>query len=344
MFDQPNKVPIQLQFFMLERKDLEPSVFLTKRMEIKSVKVEIASVDKNGYHLGTSTTNLVSIDSRGRYRWKIEHEIHDDKVVELQILRFRLKVSLVEQNECGNNISSTILVDDNGARGWAYRKKLSKLASAKPLWFETAFSMPMSSNTYVQINMTQKVGKNDENGGMVGSVILMAKNCPLLQFEVSDIKAIHKKDRIRGRGIPKGTYVEDILGNKVYLKNNDLDLKVFCSQHMIKMLPNLTFIGETGKPHIRTGSTLSPVEKKNILMEKLKELEVQKEAADENLKKVVSQVVESVNETENSITVQDGSKIYDNYRCDGEGIGDGNYILRIVNNNTLILGKKIEDA
>ena len=77
------------------------------------MKVEIASVDKNGYHLGTSTTNLVSIDSRGRYRWKVEHEIHDDKVVELQILRFRLKVSLVEQNECGNNISSTILVDDN---------------------------------------------------------------------------------------------------------------------------------------------------------------------------------------------------------------------------------------
>ena len=74
-------------------------------------------------------------------------------------------------------------------------------------------------------------------------------------------------------------------------------------------------------------------------MEKLEELEVQKEAANENLKKIVSQVVESVNETENSISVYDGSKIYDNYRCDGEGIGEGNYILRIVNNNTLILGK-----
>ena len=232
-------------------------------MEIKSVKVEIASVDKNGYHLGTSTTNLVSIDSRGRYRWKIEHEIHDDKVVELQILRFRLKISLVEQNECGNNISSTILVDDNGGRGWAYRKKLSKLASAKPLWFETAFSMPMSSNTYVQINMTQKVGKNDENGGMVGSVILMAKNCPLLQCEVSDIKALHKKDRIRGRGIPKGTYVEDILGNKVYLKNNDLDrLKVFCSRHMIVNVTEFNVYRGDAKTHIRTGSTLSPVEKK----------------------------------------------------------------------------------
>ena len=96
------------------------------------------------------------------------------------------------------------------------------------------------------------------------------------------------------------------------MKNNDLDLKVFCSQHMIKNVTEFNVYRGDTKPHIRTGSTLSPVEKKrNILMEKLKELEVQKEAADENLKKVVSQVVESVNETENSITVQDGSKLYD---------------------------------
>ena len=77
--------------------------------------------------------------------------------------KISVKSKQVEQNECGNNISSTILWTIMAFVG-GLTGKLSKFASAKPLWFETAFSMPMSSNTYVQINMTQKVGKNDENG------------------------------------------------------------------------------------------------------------------------------------------------------------------------------------
>ena len=123
------------------------------------------------------------------------------------------------------------------------QEKVSKLTSSKPLWFETAFSMPMSSNTYVRINMTQKVEKNDESGGMLGSVIVLAKNCPLLQFEVSDIKTVHKRDKVQGRGIPKGTYVEDILDNKVYLKNDDLDLQVFCSRDMIENITEFNICG-----------------------------------------------------------------------------------------------------
>ena len=72
----------------------------------------------------------------------------------------------------------------------------------------------------------------------------------------------------------------------------------------------------------------------------MKELAVLKAAEEEHPGSVTAQIVTRANEQENSVTLIDASKIYDDDKCEGEGVGENNYVLRIENNNTIILGKK----
>ena len=60
---------------------------------MKSVKLELASIDKEGYQLGTSMIKLVPAEDRGRYRWKIEHEIQDETSLNFIFFAFTCKLS-----------------------------------------------------------------------------------------------------------------------------------------------------------------------------------------------------------------------------------------------------------
>ena len=73
--------------FYAGTKDNVPSRFLATKVEIKSVKLELASVDKEGSWL-KSTVKLVPVEGHGRYRWKVEHEVQDESVMELHFIRF----------------------------------------------------------------------------------------------------------------------------------------------------------------------------------------------------------------------------------------------------------------
>ena len=123
-----------------------------------------------------------------------------------------------ELDECNGNVSTMYLKDDNGGRGWAYRKRLKKVPTDIDHWLETAHSIPLSTNTYVKVNLTQKVIKNEKaEEKNIAAVIIIKKDCTLLAFEVSNIEILQRKDIIKGGEFPEHSYVKEVVGNKFFL-------------------------------------------------------------------------------------------------------------------------------
>ena len=127
-----------------------------------------------------------------------------------------MTIVATKENECGNNISTFVLKDDNGGR--AGRKPFQTTDSNH--WLETANSIPLSTNTYVKVNLTQNV-INSGNAAekQIGAFVVMKKDYAT-SFEIPRIENIRKKDIVKGAGFPTGLYVEEMIGKKYSLRAN----------------------------------------------------------------------------------------------------------------------------
>merc|ERR1712072_1415547 len=237
-----------------------------------------------------------------------------ENIIELHFLRFHVQIVTNELDECNGNVSTWDLKDDNGGRGWAYRKRLKKVPTDIDHWLETAHSIPLSTNTYVKVNLTQKVIKNEKaEEKNIGAVVVMKKDCTLLAFEVSNIEILQRKDIIKGGVFPKHSYVKEVVGSKLPLNNE------FCINGVKENITEINIFRadpKAKKKNPGSGVELSPVEKeRKKIADKLKELAVQKAAEEEHPGSVTAQIITEANEKENSVTLIDASKIYDDDKC-----------------------------